>query len=183
MGRRISGDSKFMTRYKCYKRLSVATTQNINAIKRQTVNILNAVSVASVCNNNVLCSTIIEQEKEVKVPEQNYKVVTDPVDNKLLGVIRLGGPTIPSDLSPLYGQGGKQILVHGMLFSPDHRTLVVVSIGSNAIAFIDTATNAVKHITYVGRSPHEAAFTRDGKEGPISNHVNTVHNSKGTLPM
>jgi YVTN family beta-propeller protein len=178
MGRRISGDSKFMTRYKCYKRLSVATTQNINAIKGQTVNILNAVSVASVCNNNVLCSTIIEQEKEVKVPEQNYKVVTDPVDNKLLGVIRLGGPTIPSDLSPLYGQGGKQILVHGMLFSPDHRTLVVVSIGSNAIAFIDTATNAVKHITYVGRSPHEA-----GKEGPISNHVNTVHNSKGTLPM
>jgi YVTN family beta-propeller protein len=94
----------------------------------------------------------------------NTVTVTDPVDNKLLGVIRLGGPTIPSDLSPLYGQGGKQILVHGMLFSPDHRTLVVVSIASNAIAFIDTATNAVKHITYVGRSPHEAAFTQDGKQ-------------------
>ena len=94
----------------------------------------------------------------------NTVTVTDPVDNKLLGVIRLGGPTIPSDLSPLYGTGGKQILVHGMLFSPDHRTLVVVSVASNAIAFIDTATNAVKHITYVGRSPHEAAFTQDGKE-------------------
>jgi YVTN family beta-propeller protein len=51
-----------------------------------------------------------------------------------------------------------------MGFSPDHRTIVVVSIGSNSIAFIDTATNAVKHITYVGRSPHEAFFTQDGKE-------------------
>jgi YVTN family beta-propeller protein len=97
----------------------------------------------------------------------NTVTVTDPVDNKLLGVIRLGEP-IPGNLSPLYGQGGKQLLVHGMLFSPDHRTLVVVSIASNAIAFIDTATNAVKHITYVGRSPHEAAFTQDGKEVWVS---------------
>ncbi len=30
--------------------------------------------------------------------------------------------------------------------------------------FIDTATNSVKHITYVGRSPHEAFFTMGGKE-------------------
>ena len=51
-----------------------------------------------------------------------------------------------------------------MGFSPDHRTLAVVSIGSNSVTFIDTATNAVKHITYVGRSPHEAFFTPDGKE-------------------
>jgi YVTN family beta-propeller protein len=33
-----------------------------------------------------------------------------------------------------------------------------------AVTFIDTATNAVKHVTYVGRSPHEAFFTPDGKE-------------------
>jgi YVTN family beta-propeller protein len=32
------------------------------------------------------------------------------------------------------------------------------------VNFIDTATNSVKHVTYVGRSPHEAFFTRDGKE-------------------
>jgi YVTN family beta-propeller protein len=51
-----------------------------------------------------------------------------------------------------------------MGFSPDHRTLAVVSIGSNSVAFIDTATNAVKHITYVGRSPHEAFFTPNGDE-------------------
>ncbi|MGN1285722.1 MAG: YncE family protein, partial [Bradyrhizobium sp.] len=52
----------------------------------------------------------------------------------------------------------------GMGYSPDHHTLAVVSIGSNSVTFIDTATNAVKHVTYVGRSPHEAFFTPDGKE-------------------
>ena len=47
---------------------------------------------------------------------------------------------------------------------PDRRTLVVVSIASNSVTFIDTATNRVKHTTYVGRSPHEAFFTQDGRE-------------------
>jgi YVTN family beta-propeller protein len=51
-----------------------------------------------------------------------------------------------------------------MGFSPDHKTIAAVSIGSNSVTFIDTATNAVKHTTYVGRSPHEAFFTPDGKE-------------------
>ena len=75
-------------------------------------------------------------------------------------MIRLGDPQ-PGNFSPLY-KG--QVLVHGMGFSPDHKTLAVVSIGSNSVTFIDTATNAVKHTTYVGRSPHEAFFTPDGKE-------------------
>src|SRR6195952_1909600 len=90
----------------------------------------------------------------------NTVSVTDPADNKLLGVIRLGDPQ-PGNFSPLY-KG--QVLVHGMGFSADHKTLAVVSIGSNSVSFIDTATNAVKHVTYVGRSPHEAFFTPDGKE-------------------
>src|ERR1700757_4961601 len=90
----------------------------------------------------------------------NTVSVIDPADNKLLGVIRLGEP-VPANLSPLY-KG--QLLVHGMGFSPDHRTLDVVSIGSNSVTFIDTATNTVKHVTYVGRSPHEAFYTPDGKE-------------------
>jgi YVTN family beta-propeller protein len=90
----------------------------------------------------------------------NTLSITDPLDNKLLGVIRLGDPQ-PNNFSPLY-RG--QVLVHGLGFSPDHRTLAVVSIGSNSVSFIDTATNAVKHVTYVGRSPHEAFFTPDGKE-------------------
>ncbi|HYU88987.1 MAG TPA: hypothetical protein VE966_00985, partial [Gemmatimonadales bacterium] len=90
----------------------------------------------------------------------NTVSVTDPADNRLVGVIRLGDPS-PGNFSPLY-RG--QLLVHGLGFSPDHRTIVVVSIGSNSVTFIETATNAVKHITYLGRSPHEAFFTPDGSE-------------------
>ncbi|WP_120010352.1 YncE family protein [Teichococcus vastitatis] len=90
----------------------------------------------------------------------NTVSVTDPTSNTLLGVIRLGDPQ-PMNFSPLY-RG--QVLVHGMGFLPDHKTMAVVSIGSNSVTFIDTATNAVKHTTYVGRSPHEAFFTPDGRE-------------------
>src|SRR3954469_14379285 len=90
----------------------------------------------------------------------NTVSVIDPSANKLLGVIKLGDPQ-PANLSPLY-RG--QLLVHGLGFSPDGRTLAVVSIGSNSVTFLDTATNAVKHVSYVGRSPHEAFFTPNGKE-------------------
>jgi len=90
----------------------------------------------------------------------NTLSVTDPVDNRLLGVIKLGDPQ-PANFSPLY-KG--QVLVHGLGYSPDGKTLAVVSIGSNSVTWIDTATNTVKHTTYIGRSPHEAFFTPDGKE-------------------
>ena len=106
----------------------------------------------------------------------NTVSVYDPSTNSLLGVIPLGG-IIPMILSPLYGnpifdcdgQAGNchpsgsnygQVLVHGMGFSFDYKTLVVVSIASNSVTFIGTATNAIEHITYVGRSPHEAFLPR-----------------------
>jgi YVTN family beta-propeller protein len=90
----------------------------------------------------------------------NTVSVIDPSTNKNLGVIRLGDPQ-PMNLSPLY-KG--QVLVHGLGFSPDRKTLAVVSIASNSVTFVDTATNRVKHTTYVGRSPHEAFFTQGGSE-------------------
>ena len=90
----------------------------------------------------------------------NTVSVIDPSTNKLLGVLRLGDPA-PGNLSPLY-RG--QLLVHGMGYAPDSKTLAVVSIGSNSVTFINTATNTVKHTTYVGRSPHEAFYTPDGTE-------------------
>jgi YVTN family beta-propeller protein len=90
----------------------------------------------------------------------NTVSVIDPSSNKLLGVIRLGDP-VPGALSPLY-RG--QLLVHGLGYSPDGKTLAVVSIASNSVALIETATNKVKTIIYVGRSPHEAFFTPDGRE-------------------
>jgi YVTN family beta-propeller protein len=90
----------------------------------------------------------------------NTVSVIDPANNKLLGVIRLGDP-VPAALSPLY-KG--QLLVHGMGYSPDSKTLAVVSVGSNSVTLIDTATNKVKGIVYVGRSPHEPFFTPNGRE-------------------
>lgn len=104
----------------------------------------------------------ISHRDRVYAAEQfsNTVSVVDPADNRLLGVIRLGDPA-PTNFSPLY-RG--QVLVHGLGFSPDHRTLAVVSIGSNSVTFIDTQTNAVKHTAYVGRAPHEAFFTPDGQE-------------------
>lgn len=90
----------------------------------------------------------------------NTVSVIDPSENKLLGVIRLGDP-VPGALSPLY-KG--QLLVHGMGYSPDSKTLAVVSIASNSVTLIDTATNKVKGVVYVGRSPHEAFFTPNGRE-------------------
>src|SRR5471030_638077 len=104
----------------------------------------------------------ISHRDRVYTAEQfsNTVSVTDPVDSKLLGIIRLGDPQ-PGNFSPLY-KG--QVLVHGLGSSPDHKTIAVVSIGSNSVTFIDTASNAVKHTTYVERSPHEVFFTPDGKE-------------------
>ena len=53
----------------------------------------------------------------------NTVSVIDPSSNKLLGVIRLGDP-VPGALSPLY-RG--QLLVHGLGYSPDGKTLVFAS--------------------------------------------------------
>src|SRR5207244_11867387 len=62
----------------------------------------------------------------------NTVSVIDPSTNKNLGVIRLGDPQ-PMNLSPLY-KG--QVLVHGLGFSPDRKTLAVVSIASNSVPFV-----------------------------------------------
>src|SRR5262249_47443763 len=90
----------------------------------------------------------------------NTVSVIDPSSNALLGVIRLGQP-VPGALSPLY-RG--QLLVHGLGYSPDSSTLAVVSVASNSVTLIDTATNTIKCTIYVGRPPHEAPFTADGRE-------------------
>jgi YVTN family beta-propeller protein len=90
----------------------------------------------------------------------NTVSVVDPAGQKLAGVIPLGAPR-SEVLSPIYrGEAN----VHGLGFSPDHHTLVVVSVATNSVTFIDTATNTVRGKVYIGRAPHEAFFTNDGKE-------------------
>jgi len=101
-------------------------------------------------------------QDRVYTADQNTNTISvfNPASNTLLGQIKLGNAR-PDVLSPLY-RG--EINVHGLGFSPDHKTLLAVSNGSNSVTFIDTATNKVKGKTYVGRSPHEAFFSADGKE-------------------
>src|ERR1700682_6760142 len=81
----------------------------------------------------------------------NTVSVIDPSRNELLGVIRLSDP-VPGSLSPLYKA---QLLVHGLGFSPDSKTVAVVSIASNSVTLIDTGTTAVKATIYGGGAPHE----------------------------
>jgi len=104
----------------------------------------------------------VSAHDRVYVADQTSNTVSviDPSSNKLLGVIRLGDP-VPGAIQPLYTG---QLLVHGLGYSPAAKTLAVVSIASNSVTLIDTATNKVKGIVYVGRSPHEPFFTPDGRE-------------------
>ncbi|MFC7516053.1 hypothetical protein ACFQUU_13645 [Herbaspirillum sp. GCM10030257] len=101
-------------------------------------------------------------QDRVYTADQNSNTISvvNPANNTLLGQIKLGNQR-PDILSPLY-KG--EINVHGLGFSPDHKTLIAVSNGSNSVTFIDTGTNKVKGIAYIGRSPHEGFFTADGKE-------------------
>lgn len=90
----------------------------------------------------------------------NTVSVHDPNTNRLLGVIRLGKGR-PQFLSPLYD---RETNVHGMGVSPDGKTLGVIATLTNAVVFIDLATNAIKNTVYVDRNPHEGFFTPDGKQ-------------------
>jgi hypothetical protein len=79
----------------------------------------------------------ISHHDRVSAAEQfsNAVSVTDPVDNNLLGVIKLGDAQ-PANFSPLY-KG--QDLVHGRGYSPDHRTL---ALASSLLASIGSAEDA-----------------------------------------
>src|SRR5260370_4395776 len=60
------------------------------------------------------------------------------------------------------------MLCHGLGCGRALRTVACISVGSNSVSVIDTATNGVKHVSYVGRSPHEAFFTPSRSEVWVS---------------
>jgi len=141
----------------------VTQAQEIEAMRRKPAAMaVGLISTAQNSQNEPAAPLSNSGHDRVYTADQTSNTVSviDPGSNKLLGVIRLGEP-VPGALSPLY-RG--QLLVHGIGFSPDHRTIAVVSAGSNSITFIDTATNAIKGTVYVGRSPHEAFFNPSGTE-------------------
>ena len=90
----------------------------------------------------------------------NTVSVIDPGTNTLLGTIALGDAR-PAVLGALYN---KQVDVHGLGFSPDGKLLDVISVTSNSVTIIETATNTVRGQIYVGRAPHEGFFSPSGKE-------------------
>jgi YVTN family beta-propeller protein len=112
--------------------------------------------------SNTTSSIPISNRDRVYTADQTSNTISviNPANNTLVGRISLGNPR-PNVLSALY-RG--ELNVHGLGFSPDHRTLAVISTGSNAVTLIDTTTNAIKGTVYIGRSPHEGFFTPDGRE-------------------
>lgn len=91
----------------------------------------------------------------------NTVSVIDPATNKVLGTIALGSQRLSNVISPQYVG---DINVHGLAYSPNHQRLAVVSIASNSVDVINTATNTVVNRTDVGRASHEGWFTKDGTQ-------------------
>ncbi|MCQ8833924.1 YncE family protein [Streptomyces malaysiensis] len=91
----------------------------------------------------------------------NTVTVMDPSTNRTLGTIALGAQRLGATLGPQYTDN---VGVHGLAFSRDDKRLGVVSVTSNTVDIIDTATNKVINETDVGRAAHEGTFTADGKQ-------------------
>ncbi|MBM9508095.1 YncE family protein [Actinacidiphila acididurans] len=91
----------------------------------------------------------------------NTVSVIDPATDKVLGTIALGTQRLSNELNPQYVG---DIDVHGLAYAPGRRRLAVVSIASNTVDIIDTATDQVLSHTDVGRSAHEGWFTKDGRQ-------------------
>lgn len=96
----------------------------------------------------------------------NTVSVIDPGTNKTLGTIALGDQRVGNGFSPQYsGDSG----VHGLAISPNQHRLAVVSVSSNTVHIIDTATNKVLSTTDVGRAAHEGSFTSNGRQFWVAN--------------
>ncbi len=53
---------------------------------------------------------------------------------------------------------------HGLIASPDRRTLYISVEGTDELVAVDIATNQVKWRVKVGRAPNEVSITRDGRK-------------------
>ena len=53
---------------------------------------------------------------------------------------------------------------HGLVITPDGRTVYVSSDGASTVSVIDTATDQVKRTIEVGKMPHGLAITPDGRQ-------------------
>ncbi|WP_150122337.1 YncE family protein, partial [Sulfitobacter sp. HI0129] len=90
----------------------------------------------------------------------NTVTVISPAEEKVLGTITLGAQRIEKNMAPV---DQHEENVHGLGFARDGSAVSVVSVSSNAVQVLDPATNKVQTTAYVGRSPHEAFVSPDGK--------------------
>ncbi|MPZ63301.1 MAG: beta-propeller fold lactonase family protein [Propionibacteriales bacterium] len=105
----------------------------------------------------------ISANDRVYTADQSSNTVTviNPATNHVLGTLPLGERRVNGVLGPV---DHDQVNVHGLGFSRDGRYLAAVSVTSNAIQIVDTATNEIVQTTYVGRAPHEAFISPNGQE-------------------
>ncbi|MEK6407749.1 MAG: beta-propeller fold lactonase family protein [Acidobacteriota bacterium] len=76
----------------------------------------------------------------------NDVTVIDPATMKVVGSIIVGA-------NP-----------HGIVLSPDRRTLYISVEGTDELVAVDAATNQIKWRVKVGRAPNEVSITRDGRK-------------------
>jgi YVTN family beta-propeller protein len=88
----------------------------------------------------------------------NTVSVIDPATNKVTGTIALGSQRMSNLINP-QNVGDINVAWHTRPI-----TTAVVSIASNSVDIIDTATNTVLNRTDVGRASHEGWFTQDGTQ-------------------
>ncbi|MGW3942202.1 beta-propeller fold lactonase family protein [Streptomyces phaeochromogenes] len=119
--------------------------------------------VKTTAGDGTSVSVPISGRDRVYTADQTSNTVTviDPSTNKTLGTIALGAQRLGATLSPQYTDN---VGVHGLAFSRDDKRLGVVSVTSNTVDIIDTATNKVINETDVGRASHEGTFTANGKQ-------------------
>ena len=63
---------------------------------------------------------------------------------------------------------------HGMVITPDGRTVYVSSDGASTVSVIDTTTDAVRGSIEVGKAPHGLALTPDAKTILVAGYTTTA---------
>ena len=86
--------------------------------------------------------------------------VVDPSNDRLLGTIPLGRSLVSN-------RSRSQDAIRSarrLAYSPDGRTLAVVSGGARAVSFVDTGTNQIVHVASYDAAPEGASYSPDGRE-------------------
>jgi YVTN family beta-propeller protein len=139
---------------------------------------------AQTSSDSGLAPLAISEGDRIYTSDQTSNTVTviKPATNEVLGTISLGESRLDGVLGPV---DTNQVNVHGLGFSRDGRFLDVVSVTSNGVQVIETATNQIVQTSYVGRAPHEGFISPDGQTIWVAvrgqDHVAIVSRQSGEI--